>query len=51
VLEQLQEGEPRIFLNEERAWSGVIGVNPMELRDDEVPVVVGRLREVLDRGR
>jgi L-seryl-tRNA(Ser) seleniumtransferase len=47
VLEQLQEGEPRIFLNEERAWSGVIGVNPMELRDDEVPVVVGRLREVL----
>lgn len=47
VLEQLQEGEPRIFLNEERAWSGIIGISPMELRDEDVPVVTRRLRELL----
>jgi L-seryl-tRNA(Ser) seleniumtransferase len=47
VLEALQEGEPRIFLNEERAWDGLIVINPMELHDEDLPMVVGRVREVL----
>ena len=47
VLEALQEGEPRIYLNEERAWDGVIGINPMELHDEDLLMVVGRVREVL----
>lgn len=47
VLEGLQEGEPRIFLNEERAWNGSIGVNPMCLRDGEVPIVVQRIRDIV----
>lgn len=47
VLEALQEGEPRIFLNEERAWNGVIGVNPMSLRDVDVAVVVERLQDIV----
>lgn len=47
VLEALQDGEPRIYLNEERAWMGVIGISPMELDDEQMPIVVGRLREVL----
>jgi L-seryl-tRNA(Ser) seleniumtransferase len=46
VLEDLQEGEPRIFLNEERAWQGIIGANPMCLRDDDIPKIVSRFREI-----
>jgi hypothetical protein len=46
VLEELQEGEPRIFLNEERAWQGIIGANPMCLRDDDMPKIVSRFREI-----
>lgn len=47
VLEELQDGEPRIFLNEERAWQGVIGANPMCLRDEEIPQIVSRFREIV----
>lgn len=47
VLEELQEGEPRIFLNEERAWQGVIGANPMCLRDEDMPRIVARFREIM----
>jgi len=49
VLELLQEGEPRVYLNEERAWNGCIVVNPMTLLDEEVPVVVRRLRETISQ--
>ena len=49
VLELLQEGDPRVYLGEERAWEGCIVVNPMTLRDDEVPIVVRRLRETICR--
>jgi L-seryl-tRNA(Ser) seleniumtransferase len=47
VLELLQEGDPRVYLGEERAWDGCIVVNPMTLRDEEVPIVVRRLRETI----
>jgi hypothetical protein len=47
VLEFLQEGDPRIYLGEERAWDGCIVVNPMTLRDEDVPVVVRRLHETI----
>jgi len=47
VLELLQEGDPRIYLGEERAWEGCIVVNPMTLRDEEAPVVAHRLREII----
>ncbi len=47
VLEHLQEGEPRIFLNEERAWQGIIGANPMCLRDGDIPRIVARFREII----
>lgn len=47
VLELLQEGDPRIYLGEERAWDGCIVINPMTLRDEEVPVVGQRLREII----
>lgn len=47
VLENLQEGEPRIFLNEERAWQGIIGANPMCLRDEDIPQIVSRFREII----
>ncbi len=47
VLEALQEGEPRIFLNEERAWQGIIGANPMCLRDEDIPQIVRRIREII----
>jgi D-glucosaminate-6-phosphate ammonia-lyase len=47
VLERLQEGEPRVYLSEERAWDGCIVVNPMTLLDEEVAVVVQRLRETI----
>ena len=49
VLELLQEGDPRVYLGEERAWEGCIVVNPMTLRDDEVPIVVRSLRETICR--
>jgi D-glucosaminate-6-phosphate ammonia-lyase len=47
VLEELQEGDPRIFLNEERAWQGIIGANPMCLRDADIPQVIARFREII----
>ncbi len=47
MLEELQEGEPRIFLNEERAWQGIIGANPMCLGDDDMPKIVSRFREII----
>jgi D-glucosaminate-6-phosphate ammonia-lyase len=47
VLEELQDGEPSIFLNEERAWQGIIGANPMCLRDSDIPKIVARFREII----
>lgn len=47
VLEALQEGEPRIFLNEERAWQGIIGANPMCLRDADIPQIASRFQKVI----
>lgn len=47
VLEELQEGDPRIFLNEERAWQGIIGANPMCLRDEDIPQIVGRFQQII----
>jgi len=47
VLRDLQDGEPRIFLNEERAWDGKIGISPMELGDEDLPVIATRLRALL----
>ena len=48
VLLALQEGDPRIFLNEERAWAGKIGISPMELSDEDLPVIATRLRALLE---
>jgi L-seryl-tRNA(Ser) seleniumtransferase len=48
VLRELQDGEPRIFLNEERAWDGKIGVSPMELHDEDLPVIATRLRSLME---
>jgi hypothetical protein len=48
VLRDLQDGDPRIFLNEERAWCGRIGISPMELSDEDLPVIATRLRALLE---
>lgn len=50
VLRALQDGEPRIFLNEERAWKGQIGISPMELGDEDLPVIATRIRSLLEVG-
>ena len=47
MLLALQEGDPRIFLNEERAWAGKIAISPMELSDEDLPVITTRLRAFL----
>jgi D-glucosaminate-6-phosphate ammonia-lyase len=47
VLNELSTGEAGVFLNEERAWQGVLGVNPIALRDGDECIVAERLRVVL----
>jgi L-seryl-tRNA(Ser) seleniumtransferase len=46
VLNDLSAGEGGVFLNEERAWQGVLVVNPMALRDGDERAVADRLRMV-----
>ena len=43
----LAAGEVRVFLNEERAWQGILGVNPIALRDGDERLVAERLCAVL----
>ena len=40
-------GEAGVFLNEERAWQGVLGINPIALRDGDERIVAERLQRVL----
>jgi hypothetical protein len=40
-------GEPMIAVNESRVPEGVLVVNPMALRADDLPRLVARLRSVL----
>jgi len=47
VLNELSAGEARVFLNEERAWQGMLGVNPIALRDGDERLVADRLQAVL----
>jgi seryl-tRNA(Sec) selenium transferase len=47
VLNQLQDGTPSVFLNEEHAWRGILSINPIALRDGDERIVAERLREVL----
>jgi D-glucosaminate-6-phosphate ammonia-lyase len=47
VLNELSAGDDGVFLNEERAWQGVLIVNPMALRDGDERAVADRLRMVL----
>ncbi len=47
VLNELSAGDGGVFLNEERAWQGVLGVNPIALRDGDECAVANRLRAVL----
>jgi D-glucosaminate-6-phosphate ammonia-lyase len=47
VLNQLQDGEPGVFLNEERAWEDVLVINPIALREGDERIVAQRLAEVL----
>lgn len=47
VLNELAAGEARVFLNEERAWQGMLGVNPIALRDGDERLVADRLHAVL----
>jgi L-seryl-tRNA(Ser) seleniumtransferase len=47
VLNELSAGEVRVFLNEKRAWQGILGVNPIALRDGDERLVADRLRTVL----
>ncbi len=51
VLNRLQEGDPGVFLSEERAWQGVLGVNPIVLRDGDESIVADRLVAVLTEAR
>lgn len=47
VLNELSAGESGVFLNEERAWQGVLGVNPIALREGDERIVADRLQRVL----
>ncbi len=47
ILNELMSGDTRVFLNEEHAWRGVLGVNPIALRDGDEELVADRLRRVL----
>jgi L-seryl-tRNA(Ser) seleniumtransferase len=47
VLNELSSGADGVFLNEERAWQGVLGINPIALRDGDERLVADRLRAVL----
>jgi L-seryl-tRNA(Ser) seleniumtransferase len=49
ALNRLQAGNPGVFLNEERAWQGVLGVNPIALRDGDERIVAERLVAVLTK--
>jgi L-seryl-tRNA(Ser) seleniumtransferase len=51
ILNDLSTGEAGVFLNEERAWQGVLGVNPIALRDGDERLVADRLRAVLGAAR
>jgi L-seryl-tRNA(Ser) seleniumtransferase len=47
LLNDLSAGEAGVFLNEERAWQGVLGVNPIALRDGDERIIADRLQAVL----
>jgi L-seryl-tRNA(Ser) seleniumtransferase len=47
VIGALRERDPRVWAGEEYLDRGAVAINVQHLRDDEVDVVVDRLREVL----
>jgi D-glucosaminate-6-phosphate ammonia-lyase len=50
VLNELSAGDEGVFLNEEHAWQGMLGVNPIALRDGDERIVADRLQVVLGAG-
>ena len=50
VIGALRERDPRVWAGEEFLDRGAVAINVQHLRDDEVDVVIERLREVLTRG-
>ncbi|GAA2360184.1 aminotransferase class V-fold PLP-dependent enzyme [Dactylosporangium salmoneum] len=49
VVRELDRGAPRIHVGEDRAWQGVLVVNPMGLRPGDGAAFAKRLVEVLDQ--
>ena len=47
VIARLRQGEPRVWAGEDFLDDGMVALNVQHLREDEVDVVVVRLREVL----
>lgn len=47
ILAELQDGDPRIFVNEEQAWQETLVINPIALRDGEDELVARALALVL----
>jgi L-seryl-tRNA(Ser) seleniumtransferase len=44
---KLQNGNPAVFVDPSRAAEGVLGINPVCLRDDELDALARRLKEVI----
>jgi L-seryl-tRNA(Ser) seleniumtransferase len=49
VIAALRERDPRVWAGEEYLDQGGVAINVQHLRDDEVEIVIERLREVLGR--
>jgi hypothetical protein len=47
VIAALRERDPRVWAGEEYLDRGAVAINVQHLRDDEVDVVIDRLRAVL----
>jgi D-glucosaminate-6-phosphate ammonia-lyase len=50
LIGRLREREPRIWAGEDLVDEGRVSLNLQHLRDDEVEIVIGRLREALGEG-
>ena len=49
MIGALRERDPRVWAGEEFLDRGAVAINVQHLRDDEVDIVIERLREVLNR--
>lgn len=49
AIRRLLDGEPRVAAGEGRARQGGLVINPMALRDEDVPALIARLRSLFSR--